>query len=288
MKEHLYHIETEDNEKIALWKLSPKTNSERHIFLTHGTFSNRKICSGIASHLTEQGFTCWLMEWRNHGESSKSKKKFDFETIAKYDTKSTFEFLFNDQNIENIDCLAHSGGGIALTMLLIKDKSYHSRINSITLFGVQAFGAGTEFNNRMKILASKYLTALLGVVPAKTAGSTEHSESYYTMKQWFDWNLKHNFIGENGFDYLSKMNEIKIPILSICASGDNFIAPKTGCEKYLNAFENSQNHLIYLSEENGNLENYNHSRILKSQNSRKEIWPIVTEWINKKTIANNV
>jgi predicted alpha/beta hydrolase len=250
--------------------------------LTHGTFSNRKICSGIAEYLTEQGFTCWIMEWRNHGESSKAQKDFDFETIAKFDLKSVFEFLINERNIKNIDCLAHSGGGIALTMFLINNPNYQPKINSITLFGVQAFGAGTEFNNRMKILASKYLTALLGVVPAKTAGSTEHSESYYTMKQWFNWNLKQNFIGENGFDYLNEMKKIKIPILSICASGDNFIAPKVGCEKYLNAFENSKNQLVYLSKENGNLENYNHSRILKSQNSKKEIWPIVTEWINNK------
>ncbi len=226
------------------------------------------------------------MEWRNHGESSKAQKEFDFETIARYDLKSSFEFLFNDQNIQNIDCLAHSGGGIALTILLINNKGYHSKISSITLFGVQAFGAGTKFNNRIKILGGKYLTALLGIVPAKTAGSTEHSESYYTMKQWFNWNLRHDFIGENGIDYLRKMNEIEIPILSICASGDNFIAPKVGCEKYLNAFENTKNQLVYLSKKNGNLENYNHSRILKSQNSMKEIWPIVIEWINKKTIGN--
>lgn len=286
LKEQLFHIITDDNERIAIWKLSPKINSKKHIFLTHGTFSNRKICSGIAEYLIEQNFTCWIMEWRNHGESSKTQNDFDFETIARYDIKSTFEFLFNNQYIKNIDCLAHSGGGIALTMLLINNPNYLPKINSITLFGVQAFGAGTEFYNRMKILVSKYLTALLGVVPAKTAGSTEHSESYYTMKQWFNWNLKQNFIGKNGFDYLKEMKKVKIPILSICASGDNFIAPKVGCEKFLNAFENAKNQLIYLSKENGNLEDYNHSRMLKSQNSKKEIWPIVIEWINNKTISS--
>jgi predicted alpha/beta hydrolase len=261
---------------------------DKHIFLTHGTFSNRKICNGIASYLTEKGFTCWIMEWRNHGKSSKSKKKFNFETIAKYDIKSTFEFLFNNLNLKNIDCLTHSGGGIILTMFLINNPKYNLRINSITLFGVQAFGAGEKLSSKIKILSSKFLTALVGKVPSKTAGSTEHSESYYTMKQWFDWNLNKNFIGENGFDYLSKMNKIKVPILSVCAKGDNFIAPKIGCEKFLNAFENNANKLLFVSKENGNLENYNHSRILKSQNSKKELYPKVEQWINeRKTIANN-
>jgi len=274
---------------IAIWKLNSEKISGKHILLTHGTFSNKKICDGIAKYLTEKGFTCWIMEWRNHGESDRTKRKFNFETIAKYDLKSTFEFLFNEQSVEKVDCLAHSGGGIALTICLINNKDYRLKINSITLFGVQAFGAGTEFSNRMKILGSKYLTALMGIVPAKTAGSTEHSESYYTMKQWFNWNLAHNFIGENGFDYLSRMNEIKVPVLSICAKGDSFIAPKVGCEKFLNAFDNKANKLHFISIENGNLEDYNHSRILKSQSSRKELWPIVAEWImDKKTTGNKI
>ena len=270
---------------IALWKLNSEKISDKHIFLTHGTFSNRKICDGIASYLAEKGFTCWIMEWRNHGKSSKTEQKFNFETIAKYDLKSTFDFLFDNQNLKNIDCLTHSGGGIVLTMFLINNPSYNSKINSITLFGVQVFGAGTELSNRIKIVSSKYLSALLGKVPSKTAGSTEHSESYYTMKQWFDWNLNKNFIGENNFDYLKRMNRINIPILSICAKGDNFIAPKEGCEKFIKAFENEENKLLFYSKENGNLENYNHSRILKSQSSKKEIWPIVENWIvNKKLL----
>ena len=84
------------------------------------------------------------MEWRNHGKSSKTNRKFNFETIAKYDIKSTFEFLFNNLNLKNIDCLTHSGGGIILTMFLINNPKYNLRINSITLFGVQAFGAGEK------------------------------------------------------------------------------------------------------------------------------------------------
>ncbi|MBQ4804150.1 alpha/beta fold hydrolase [Aquimarina sp. MMG015] len=286
LKEHLYHIKTDDNELIALWKLSSNNISGKHIFLTHGTFSNRKICDGITSYLIEKGFTCWIMEWRNHGKSSKTKKEFNFETIAKFDIKSTFNFLFNIQNIKKIDCLTHSGGGIILTMFLINNPSYNPMINSITLFAVQAFGAGETLNSKIKIVLSKYITALLGKVPSKAAGSTEQSESYYTMKQWFDWNLKKNFIGANGFDYLKRMNSINVPILSICAQGDDFIAPRKGCEKFLNAFDNKQNKLLFFSKENGNLENYNHSRILKSQNSKKEIWPIVTNWITqRKTVT---
>lgn len=281
MNEQLLYIDTKDNTKIALWKLTPKVASKKHVFLTHGTFSNKKICAGIASFLVNLGYNCWIMEWRNHGDSSKNHTNFDFETIANYDIKSTFEYLFNVEKISNLDCLVHSGGGISLTMFLIKNQLYTSKINSITFFGVQAFGAGKKVNNKIKIFASKYVSALIGNVPAKMAGSTEHSESYYTMKQWFDWNLKYNFKNRTGFDYLSEMHKIKIPILSICAKGDAFIAPKIGCNMFLNAFKNNKNELLYLSKENGNLEDYNHSRILKSRNAQKEVWPKVKDWILK-------
>lgn len=147
---------------------------------------------------------------------------------------------------------------------------------------MQAFGASNTFSNRLKILVSKYASALLGKIPSRNAGSNQHSETYYTMKQWFNWNLNKNFVGDDGFDYLQKMSSIKVPILSFCAERDTFIAPKKGCEQFLNAFENDENKLIFLSKENGNLENYNHSRMIKSQNSKKEIWPIVENWILKK------
>ncbi len=284
MKEELYHITTEDNVSIALWKLYPKTPSDKHVFITHGTFSNKKICEGIGRYLTDKGFTCWIMEWRAHGASTTPKTAFNFETIASYDLKSTFDFLFNTQKINRIDCVTHSGGGVILTMFLIKHPDYNSTINSITLFGVQAFGAGLGIANRIKLVLGKYLAALLGTVPAKTAGSSEHNESYYTMKQWFNWNIKTAFIGEDGFNYLKRMPEIAIPILSICAKGDRFIAPKIGCEQFLNAFKNDANTLLYCSKENGYLEDYNHSRILKSQNSKQELYPIVRHWILYKNL----
>ena len=68
---------------IALWKLNSEKKSDKHIFLTHGTFSNRKICDGISLFLVEKGFTCWIMEWRNHGESSKTQQEFNADIMNK-------------------------------------------------------------------------------------------------------------------------------------------------------------------------------------------------------------
>ena len=279
MTEKLIKLNYAKDKHIALWKTEPeKKVKNKNILLIHGTFSNRKVLNVITKYLVDKGFTCYNFEWRNHGESSKTKEKFNFETIAKKDFKIVFNYLFDTLKIEKIDCITHSGGGICLTMFLILNQKYISKINSIVFFGCQAFGASTSTKNYYKILVAKYASKLLGFLPAKTIGGAEN-ESYYFMKQWFNWNLNKNFLGENKFDYRAKMKNIQIPILSISGEADKFIAPKEGCEAFLNAFKNPNNKHLNCGLENGFLENYNHGRILHSKNASKEIYPLVLDWI---------
>lgn len=280
MSENFIKLVTSDYENIALWKIfTSESDANKNIFLTHGTFSDRKICLGISKYFANLGYTCWVMEWRNHGKSSITKKKFDFETIAKYDVKSVFNYLFETLKINNIDCITHSGGGICLTMFLIKNQQYISKLNSITLFSCQSFGASHSFKNHMKILSGKLISFMLGYTPGRIIGLGTYNESYATMKQWFDWNLYRNFKGENNFDYLENMKSITTPILSICSEGDTFISPKEGCIDFLNAFDNLQNKLLFCSVKNGFTGSYNHASVIFSKNSANEIWPMVSEWI---------
>lgn len=279
MKEELQYLRNEDESEIALWKItSPSSTKNKNILLTHGTFSNKKVLNGIVEYFTIHGYTCWVFEWRNHGNSKKFNLNFDFETIGKQDFKTVFNYLFTRHKIEKIDCITHSGGGICLTIALIYFPIFKDRINSITMFACQAFGANNSISNYLKISLSKYSSKIMGRVPARKIGG-EEDESYYFMKQWFNWNLNGNFEGKTGIDYQDKMKDIKIPVLSIYGSGDTFIAPPDGCEKYLHSFQNTNNELLFCSKKNGYTEDYTHSRILHSRNSRKEIYPRVLKWI---------
>ncbi len=279
-KEELIRIETKDFEKIAIWKIfDDEILNNKNIFISHGTFSNKKICLGIAKYFAALGYTSWIMEWRNHGKSATTKQKFNFETIALYDIEATFRYLFETLKINTIDCITHSGGGIALSIYLIKNKTYIQKINSISMFCCQSFGACYNSKNKFKIFFSKILGIILNHIPAKTIGLGPENETYYTMKQWFDWNLKKNFKGLNNIDYQAGLKDIKIPILSLSGGGDHFIAPKEGVLQYLNAFENPKNIFINCSISNGYSEDYNHSKILFSKNASLELWPIVRNWI---------
>lgn len=275
-------LRTKDEEEVALWKINGEASvASKPVFLTHGTFSNRKVCMGIASFLVEKGYTCWILEWRNHGDSPTATGPFNFETIALFDFEAAFTYLCEKELITSIDCVTHSGGGLCLTMFLTQYGEYRKMINSISLFCCQSFGAAIKWSSYLKLLLGKYLTATIGYIPARKFNLGEHNESYYTMRQWFDWNLQQRFIGANEVNYITQMPVIKTPILSICAEGDTFIAPVEGCRRFLNAFKNPKNKLLICSKENGYLEDYNHSRVLHSSNAKKEIWPKVLAWMEK-------
>ncbi|MDW3194390.1 MAG: alpha/beta fold hydrolase [Cytophagales bacterium] len=281
MTEQLIKLPTEDEGFIALWKVSSEQSSdERNVLLTHGTFSNKKVLNGISQYLTEYGFTCWILEWRNHGHSSQASG-FDFETIGKVDLKIALEYLINQQKVHKIDCITHSGGGICLTITLIHYPEFQSKIVSICFFACQAFGASTSLFRHYQILLGKYASKLVGFSPAKMIGGVEN-EPYSLMKQWFDWNLIQKFKGNNGHDFLKAMKYIKVPALSIYGEGDKFIAPAEGCERFLAGFINRKNQTLSCGKSSGYAENYSHSRIIQSQNAKKEIYPKVLDWINQE------
>ncbi len=286
MNESLHLLKVNTEVDIALWKItSEKSVAQKNVLLTHGTFSNRKVLNGISEYLSNYGFTCWIFEWRNHGSSPKtSQLDFNFESIGKEDLAFVFRFLFDQQKIKNLDCITHSGGGICLTISLINYPEFQSKINSITLFACQSFGAASTTSKYLKIWLGKQLSRLLGRVPARKA-QREEDESYYFMKQWFDWNLTSEFKGENGVDYKQRMKQVSIPILSVYAQGDQFIAPPKACESFLSCFDSQSNKSLFCSTAKGFSENYNHSRILHSRNAQREIYPIVLKWILRQDIS---
>ena len=325
MTENLKLVTTKDNVKIAIWKISdndkhhklPRSSvyKRQNIFLTHGTFSDKKTCLRIAEYLAALGHTCYILEWRGHGASPVSnntvpKEVFNFETIATYDFEATFSYLFDELKLDNLHCVTHSGGGACLTMFLIQNPHYIDKINSSSMFACQVYGAIINPKNHLKILSAKLFTRLLGYIPAKKFNMGSINESYYMMNQWYQWNLHKNFnssfitqdsinvagIEQNAFnnstsqhssadselfDYRQYMPTITIPIYAISAKGDKLISPTRGCYAFFSNFNNSSNVFCEYSFKNGDLDDYNHSRIMNSRYAAQEIWPTVAAWIEK-------
>lgn len=84
----LYILETDDHVEFALWKVAKSENTlikKEAIFLSHGAFSDKTVCMGIAVYLANHGYICFILEWRGHGTSPKTDIPFNFETVALYE-----------------------------------------------------------------------------------------------------------------------------------------------------------------------------------------------------------
>ncbi|MDO5767953.1 MAG: alpha/beta fold hydrolase [Psychrobacter sp.] len=286
--ESLQLITTEDNQQVAVWQVADDhqaTYIGQNVLMIHGAFSDKRILLGIARYLAQQGYHCYIMEWRGHGASPKAKADFNLETVALYDVAATFDYLFNTLGLSSVHCITHSGGGMCLTMFLIQHPTYIDKVNSISMFACQAFGAALTPKRYARVLMGRTMTKALGYLPAKRFGLGSINESYFTMKQWFNWNLHRNFasscIKKDGqlFDYKAQMPKVNAPIYSIAAAGDVFIAPPSGCQLYLDSYNNRNNQFREFGVAKGDLDNYNHGRIMMSQNAAKEVWPTVLTWI---------
>ncbi len=279
MKEKRIDLPLTKNANLALWKVYSDSSSKgKDVFLTHGTFSNRKICMGITEYLVKRGYNCWILEWRNHGESSITKSDYDFEDVAKEDIDIALRYLFEEEQLRKIDCVTHSGGGLCLTLNLLEHPEYTERINRMVFFGCQAWGAADNLFRRLRMIVVNFFGKSLGYLPGKIL-KRPHNEDYSILKHWFRWNLSKEFKNEEGRDYQSEMPQIKIPILAICGTGDTMIAPAQGCQDYLASFKNPNNKVLVCGINTGYMEDYNHGRIIYSRSAEKEIYGEVLNWI---------
>jgi pimeloyl-ACP methyl ester carboxylesterase len=283
LNERQLHLHTDDGVRLSLWRLrdeakNPPTGT-RDIFLTHGTFSDRRICLGIAKHFASLGYTCWTLEWRGHGSSGASPVTYDFETVARHDVKAALEHLVSEEGIQGLHCVTHSGGGIVLTMCLARHPQFVPIVDKVALFACQALHAASSKPRGWLLRSMRLASRLWGSVPGRHLGLGVQNESFFMMKQWYDWNIRGSFSGRDGFDYWGGMQGLVMPVLSIVGAADKVIAPPASCEQYLKGFGGHRNQSMVCGLSTGFSKNYAHANVILSRAAMNEVWPFTANWL---------
>src|SRR5574341_218711 len=78
-------VVTADGLELPLTRFVGETTRPFPVLLTHGTFSNGRICGRLAGYLAEHGFDCWVLELRGHGRSKVGPVHPDFEQFSEFD-----------------------------------------------------------------------------------------------------------------------------------------------------------------------------------------------------------
>lgn len=272
-------VATGDQQHIAVW--SYKDAQGPPVLLAHGTFSNGACLQGLARSLLTRGFQPFWFDWRGRGASS-HPKTFDFswDDIALQDLPVVVRHVQQTTGRQKLLFVGHSGGALAAAMWASRHPAQaEAAFQCLVMLGAQASHAGRPWRQRLVIGLLHQLLRWVDRPSAAWLGVGPDAESGVLMRQWCRWQLDGKMHMQDGFDCLSGLAAIQVPVLALAGAGDRFIAPAPGCEALLQAFGGSDKSFVLCGVAQGFSEDYTHARILLSRAASREIWPLIGTWL---------
>ena len=273
---------TADRVRLALLEYAPKVRRAAPILLTHGTFSNGNVCTRLAAYLATHGFPCWVLELRGHGASDGRDRPAIFEDFGRLDVPAAVDAVRAIAQTDRLFLLGHSGGGLAFLMYLARHPEMAQRVAGVVTLASQATAAGLGWHGLrtiFKIAAANNL----GTRVRQRLRLGPEQEYRGVVNQWFEWNLRRQWRGRDGLDYLGALGTVRTPALCFAGAGDVEIAPVEGCRAVFDALGSADKSLIVCGRAQGFVEDYDHARIVASRGSRQEIWPRILAWLQERT-----
>jgi hypothetical protein len=121
---------------------------------------------------------------------------------------------------------------------------------------------------------------LFGRFPARLLGLGPEDELPGVMSQWMTWNLRGEWLGEDGIDYASALAAVRTPVLAMSGAGDTVFAPSRACRALLEMTGSEDATYRLAGRATGYGEDFDHPGIVVARAARREVWPVVVEWLD--------
>lgn len=276
-------LRARDGVSLGWWRVAHGVHQAaqpRHLLLTHGMFSDRRVCMSLARAWARQGHVAWILEWRGHGNSESVADAFDMETVAEQDIPAALAALRTQVAPGQLCAAAHSGGGLALTMALLRQPELGELLQRMALFACQASGAaGTPWRFARLALAAGVARAY-GRIPARPLRLGVQDEPHAMMASWFRWNLRRRFVGRDGFDYAALQRDMELPVMAVAGQQDRLVAPPEACRRFWQRFGgHAEGEFLLCGPSTGYAHAYGHASIMHSPHAAREVLPRVIAWL---------
>lgn len=266
---------------ISLRRLLPSRIIGHPIVIAHGTISNGEAVQDLALYLAGLGFDCWILEWGGHGNSHAAHRRQNFEYPAFNDLPVAVEFVLGKTQQSKLLWVSHSGGGHLPLMFLARYPEKQNLFAGLVTIGAQATDGAAGIQHKLRAVALWAVTILLGQTPKFVVSMGSEGEPTCLLAQWAVWNLRGQWLGKDGFDYLAGLGSIGIPAL-IMAGGNDNIAPVLGCEKVFTALGSEDKSWKVCSRAEGFSKDFTHGQLIRGKAARAEVFPIVGKWISQQ------
>ncbi|HSP78140.1 MAG TPA: alpha/beta hydrolase [Myxococcaceae bacterium] len=283
VEEEVFNASTSDGAKLALRRLRGRGAASHPVLLSHGTFSNGRVCLKLANFLREQGFDCWVLDWRGHGLSDKAAAGVSYEELALRDVEAALQCVQEQTGEESLFWVGHSAGGILPLIYLAHHPEQGARFRGIVTLASQTTDAGRHLGAKLKLGLGYVAVNALRKAPAAVFRLGPEDESLRLMNQWFRWNLSGDWVGAGGFDYFKELGRVRAPALCLAGAGDTFIAPVRGCRRVFEALGSTDKTFLYCGRAEGFQQDYSHGSIIAGSAAREDVWPRVSRWLEERS-----
>ncbi len=275
-----------DGTRIALYRVGEGPP----VVLMPGTFSNHTFWLGTRGHgmaraLADAGFEAVVLDPRGHGGSERPEgRDWDFEDWGRLDVPAAVEAVTGDR--EQALLVGHSAGGASLLIALAGQPELRARVR-----GLVALATPVPWLQRWRRIGAwsiRAVSRLMGRFPARLLGLGPEDELPGVMAQWMTWNLRGEWVGEDGIDYAAELAGVRTPVLALSGAGDTLFAPPDACRGLMEMLGTDDATYVLAGHDTGFSEDFDHPGIVVAKAAHDEVWPLVIDWLAAHTPASSV
>lgn len=295
IREERLKIPTIKGGQLFLRRLEQSENSKAAVLMLHGLGCDGDVYlnggHGLATYLTELGFTCYVPDLVGHGQS--------WPHISRHLEHSVHDIIVEDipRLIAEIERklkgrpLFLIGQGFASTLLLAAFARNAELRRHVTGFVHLNSRRSTVISGVNHSLTSRllwrhllpFVSKLRGSVPLNWTpyGTQEESASWYqTFLHWSDGDWLDPV---DQFNYSAAIRELSLPpSLYLAARSMGYWANTADVREFMRELGTHNGRMLILAKGDGNLRNYHALSMLKHDDAWVDHFPVILDWLSER------
>ena len=305
---------TDDGLRLALHRYRPRGARRRHaVICCHGLAANRLAFDvdpdvSLARHLASRGFEVFLMELRGHGVSQRPVWGWTFDDYVARDLPAAIDAVRDHGACERVHWIGHSMGGLLGYAHLSRGGS-DDLCSAVTVGSSLDYSDGTGFRRLVPLrpLLRRIPAVPVHLVARLSGGLVGHITTPYERFNVWSTNCEPRhwrLICRQGFHPVSSrvmdqlatalepgglrtaegrerygegLAEATTPVLALAGSRDAQCPP--GAVERTAASLRSTSRVAVFGRDHGHADEYGHFDLLVGRHARREVFPLVEEWL---------